>query len=42
MGKNEQKEKEGVLKMWNMCAVRQAEAMKYGKNKSKTLAGMVR
>jgi len=28
--------------MWNIYAVRQAEAMKYGKNKSRTLAGMVK
>lgn len=27
--------------MWNIHATRQANSLKYGKNKSKTLAGLV-
>ncbi len=30
------------MSKWNMHAVRQAEVMKYGKNVSRTLVGMVR
>ena len=30
------------IEMWNMQAVRQAEALKYGKNKSNTLARLIR